>query len=81
MTDKQEQEAIDFEASLEKLETLVNAMEEGDLSLEDSLKAFENGIRLTRECQRALQEAEQKVQILMDQDGTPEPLENENPDS
>lgn len=81
MTDKQEQEAIDFEASLEKLETLVNAMEEGDLSLEDSLKAFENGIRLTRECQRALQEAEQKVQILMDQDGTPEPLENEHPDS
>lgn len=80
MMDKKEHEAIDFEASLEKLETLVNAMEEGDLSLEDSLKAFENGIRLTRECQRALQEAEQKVQILMDQDGTPEPLENETPD-
>ena len=58
-------EPPDFEASLEQLEALVHAMEEGDLSLEQSLEAFEKGIRLTRECQQALQQAEQKVQYLL----------------
>ena len=60
---------IDFEASLGQLEQLVDQMEEGDLSLEDSLKAFEQGVKLTRECQRALKDAEQKVQLLMEQNG------------
>lgn len=60
---------IDFEASLQQLERLVDQMEEGDLSLEDSLKAFENGVKLTRDCQQALQEAEQKVQLLVEQNG------------
>lgn len=53
-----------FEESLEELETLVERMEKGDLSLEHSLQQFERGIELTRSCQKALQEAEQKVQIL-----------------
>lgn len=55
---------IDFEASLRELEELVEKMEQGDLSLEQSLKDFERGIALTRACQQALREAEQKVQIL-----------------
>ena len=60
---------IDFEASLEQLEELVDQMEEGDLTLEESLKAFEAGVKLTRECQQALQAAEQKVEVLLRQDG------------
>ena len=53
--------AVDFEHSLQQLEVLVTGMEKGDLSLEESLKAFEAGIKLTRECQARLSEAEQKV--------------------
>jgi exodeoxyribonuclease VII small subunit len=61
---------FDFEKSLGELEKLVELMEEGDLSLEDSLKHFERGIALTRACHQALSEAEQKVKILMkDPDG------------
>lgn len=56
---------IDFEKSLDQLETLVDSMESGDLTLEESLKAFEQGIKLTRECQNALASAEQKVQTLI----------------
>jgi exodeoxyribonuclease VII small subunit len=58
-----------FEASLEKLEKLVEQMEEGDLTLEESLKTFEEGIRLTRECQQALAAAEQKVKLLIEENG------------
>jgi exodeoxyribonuclease VII small subunit len=58
-----------FEQSLEKLEKLVERMEEGDLSLEDSLKTFEEGIKLTRECQQALASAEQKVKLLIEENG------------
>lgn len=58
-----------FEQSLEKLEKLVERMEAGDLSLEDSLKTFEEGIRLTRECQQALSKAEQKVRLLIEENG------------
>ena len=58
-----------FEQSLEKLEKLVERMEEGDLSLEDSLKNFEEGIKLTRECQQALASAEQRVKMLIEENG------------
>ena len=58
-----------FEQSLEKLEQLVERMEAGDLTLEDSLKTFEEGIRLTRECQQALETAEQKVRLLIEENG------------
>lgn len=57
-----------FEAALEELEALVERMESGALSLDDSLAAFERGIHLTRECQRALSAAEQRVQLLTEQD-------------
>lgn len=59
----------DFDHSLSELQTLVERMETGDLSLEDSLTAFEQGIRLTRDCQAALDQAEQKVRILLERDG------------
>ena len=55
---------LSFEETLEELENLVQRMESGDLGLEDSLKAFERGIKLTRACQDALKEAELKVQTL-----------------
>ena len=60
---------LDFEQSLTELQTLVERLESGELSLEESLGAFEQGIRLTRECQTSLSQAEQKVQILLERDG------------
>ncbi|WP_425411379.1 exodeoxyribonuclease VII small subunit [Neptunomonas japonica] len=59
----------DFEQSLADLESLVTQMENGDLTLEASLNAFEEGIKLTRECQTLLDQAEQKVHILTSQNG------------
>jgi len=59
-----------FEDSLAELEQLVAQLEQGDLSLEESLNAFERGVALTRTCQQALQQAEQKVQILLEKNGT-----------
>ena len=56
---------FDFEKALQELENLVEKMEAGDLSLEESLKQFERGVALTRSCQKALADAEQKVQILL----------------
>lgn len=65
MTDPQEStELADFETSLDELETLVEQMESGDLSLEESLQAFERGVALTRSCQSALKSAELRVQKL-----------------
>ncbi|MDH5784886.1 MAG: exodeoxyribonuclease VII small subunit [Chromatiales bacterium] len=60
-----EQSTFDFEKGLDELEQLVGRMEQGDLTLEQSLKEFEHGVELTRHCQQALQEAEQKVEILL----------------
>ncbi|MDA1343581.1 MAG: exodeoxyribonuclease VII small subunit [Methyloglobulus sp.] len=59
-----------FEDTLAELEQLVNRLERGDISLEESLQCFERGVSLTRSCQKALQEAEQKVQILIDKNGS-----------
>ena len=56
--------AVDFEQSLGSLQALVERLESGDLSLEESLAAFEQGVALTRDCQQALSQAEQKVQQL-----------------
>ena len=60
---------IDFENTLDQLEDIVDDMENGDLTLEESLKAFEQGIKLTRDCQSALTQAEQKIQILIEENG------------
>ena len=60
---------LDYEASVNELESLVNQLEQGDISLEESLKLYENGVLLTRDCQQSLQAAEQKVQMLLKQSG------------
>ena len=55
---------LNFEQSLKQLETLVESLETGNLNLDESLKSFEKGIKITRDCQSALTEAEQRVRIL-----------------
>lgn len=62
-----------FEAALAELEALVRRMETGELSLEDSLNAFERGVKLTRQCQTALKEAELRVKALS-REGSEHPL-------
>jgi len=62
-------EKPDFEQALSELEGLVVQLEQGNLPIEEALKAFEQGVRLTRECQTILQQAEQKVQLLTEQNG------------
>ena len=56
----------EFERSLDELEQLVQRMEKGDLSLDDSLQAYERGIALYRHCQTALEQAELRVRLLSD---------------
>jgi exodeoxyribonuclease VII small subunit len=58
-------QAIDLEKSLAELESIVEQLESGELPLDKSLKEFERGVRLSRECQGALKDAEQRVQVLM----------------
>ena len=72
-------QGVDFEAALEELEGLVERMEEGDLSLEESLKTYERGIALSRACQKSLDAAEQRIQILTEKDGAAE-LHDVQPD-
>jgi exodeoxyribonuclease VII small subunit len=71
---KRNQPDFNFEKALENLEEIVSSMESGELTLEDSLKAFETGIKLTRECQTALKDAEQKVRVLLNENGETEEL-------
>ncbi|MCP4995170.1 MAG: exodeoxyribonuclease VII small subunit [Gammaproteobacteria bacterium] len=61
---KKNESSPSFEQALAELETMVDTLEKGELSLEESLHSFERGVKLTRICQQALKEAEQKVQIL-----------------
>ena len=60
-----------FENALEELETIVGRMEDGEPSLEELLKLFERGMDLTRRCQKALDDAEQRIQTLMDSEPSP----------
>jgi len=71
------QNPVNFEAALADLEQLVDQLEQGDLSLEASLQAYERGVQLGRACQQALDAAEQRIQILTRQDATspPEPFD------
>jgi len=68
---------FDFNKGLLELESIVKTMESGDLSLEDSLKYFEQGVQLTRQCQSALSKAEQKIALLSADDDyqTQKPLD------
>ena len=54
-----------FEASLKELEDIVKQLEEGDLPLEESLKLFETGVKLSRECRERLTSAERRIEVLM----------------
>ena len=60
---------INFEKALEELEGIVEDLESGDLSLENSLKSFEKGIKLARQCQEQLSKAELQVQKLIEENG------------
>lgn len=63
---------LTFETSLQELERIVRRLEEGDSSLEDSLKLFEDGVRLSRECQERLNQAEWRIEVLLkDETGNP----------
>ncbi len=70
-----------FESDLASLEQLVEQLEKGDLSLEESLESFEQGVKLTRQCQSALKDAEQKVTQLLEKNGelTQAPFELNSP--
>ena len=63
---------VDFERALDELEKLVERMEEGELSLEESLKLYERGMELSKACQKALDAAEKRIRILSEQDGKSE---------
>jgi exodeoxyribonuclease VII small subunit len=67
--------SVNLEKSIADLETLVDELESGDLPLEKAMKKFEEGIKLTRQCQAALKEAEQKVEVLVQSAGGEEALE------
>lgn len=80
MVKQTKKEKLNFEASLNELEELVEQLEQGDQTLESSLKSFERGVELTRNCQTALQDAEQRVEQLIKKSGV-EQLSIFNPDS
>lgn len=65
----QEPKEIEFEGALKKLETIVEKLEQGDLSLEEALKNYEEGVRMADVCQKRLTEAEKKVEVLMKTSG------------
>ena len=66
---------IDFESSLKELELIVEKLEDENINLEDSVKSFEEGVNLVKECQKQLQKAELKIKKLLD-DGTSTEINN-----
>ena len=68
----------ELEESIKSLEALVEKLEGGDLPLEAALAEFERGVKLTRRCQAALTQAEQRIEILLAADGEPEPFEDDD---
>jgi exodeoxyribonuclease VII small subunit len=67
---------LNLEKSLEQLESLIEELESGDLPLDTAMKKFEEGIKLTRSCQTALKDAEQRVEILLKDSGSEETLQD-----
>lgn len=68
---------LDLESSLQSLEELVDRMESGSLTLEESLKEFEQGIKLIQSCQKSLTDAEQKIEILLSKSALAKPVDFE----
>ena len=64
-----------FENNMENLEKIVNELEKGDLNLDDSIAKFEEGVKISKECNKILEEAEKKITILLEKDGK---IEEEN---
>ena len=60
---------VNFEDNMEKLEKIVSELEKGDLNLDESITKFEDGIRISKECNTILEEAEKKITILLEKDG------------
>lgn len=69
-----ERDTVSFEDALEQIQQIVHDLEDGSLGLEDSLKQFETGIRLIRQCHETLEQAEQKIRILTDVDAEGNPV-------
>jgi len=67
---KQPQNTLDYEQTFERLNHIVEQLENADLPLEEALKQFEEGIKLTTQCQASLRQAEQKVQVIMQEQQT-----------
>ncbi|MFC0323888.1 exodeoxyribonuclease VII small subunit [Gallibacterium melopsittaci] len=65
-------QTLNFESTLTELETVVNRLEQGDLTLEDALAQFEQGVHLAKQAQERLTNAEQRVQILLEKNATAE---------
>jgi|TARA_B100002019_G_scaffold8484_1_gene6750 exodeoxyribonuclease VII small subunit len=68
VNDKSKEKNLDFEKSLAKLEDIITSLEDGDLPLNESIKTFEEGVKLTKHCQELLTKAELKVQKLLEKD-------------
>lgn len=75
--DSVKKKGFDFEKSLEKLRTIQEDLEIGNLTLEKSIEQFEKGTVLIKECRKALEEAEQRVKILSKDDGTTIPFDKD----
>lgn len=78
MSARKKTESLSFEQSMQELETVVSKMEQGELPLEEALQNFERGIQLARLSQQKLKDAEQKVQILMQQNDQASLLDFDN---
>ena len=68
MNDKSKEKSLDFEKSLAKLEKIIEALEDGELPLNESIKTFEEGVKITKHCQELLAKAELKIQKLLEKD-------------
>lgn len=75
---KKKLENLSFEESLHELDTIVQSLEQGDLSLEESMALFERGLNLSQLSQVKLQAAEQKVQLLLDKNGSAQLIDFDN---
>ena len=60
---------INFETSMEQLEKIVQELEKGDLNLDDSIKKFEEGMKISKDCNKFLEEAEKKITVLINENG------------
>jgi len=78
---KENENALSFEEGLDKLEAIVDEMENGDLKLDALVKRYEEGSKLLVQCDKKISEAEMKIEILRNQDASEPQFENFDPDS